>query len=217
MTDEVRIVIADDHPVLRRGLRQVIEGDPKLKVVAEADDGEAALAHVRGLKPDIVVLDLDMPKLDGFGVAREIRKSRIPVRIIFLTIHGEEDLFHAAMDLGAMGYILKESALDEITHGLRAVANGQHYVSTSLTAYLLHRRSLTAALAQSQPALAGLTPTERSVLRAIADYKSNKAIAAELFIHYRTVENHRNNICRKLGLHGAHALLKFALEHKYEL
>jgi DNA-binding NarL/FixJ family response regulator len=217
MTDEVRIVIADDHPVLRRGLRQVIEGDPKLKVVAEADDGEAALAHVRGLKPDIAVLDLDMPKLDGFGVAREIRKSRIPVHIVFLTIHSEEDLFNAAMDLGAKGYILKESALDEITHGLRAVANGQHYVTSSLTAYLLHRRSRTEALAQSQPALAGLTPTERSVLRAIADCKSNKAIAAELFIHYRTVENHRNNICRKLGLHGAHALLKFALEHKYEL
>jgi DNA-binding NarL/FixJ family response regulator len=217
MVEEVRIVIADDHPVLRRGLRQVIEGDPKLKVVAEADDGEAALAHVRDLKPDIAVLDLDMPKLDGFGVAREIQRSKMPVNIVFLTIHGEEDLFHAAMDLGAKGYILKESALAEITQGLRAVANGQHYVTTSLTAYLLHRRSRTEGLARSLPALADLTPTERSILRAIAGYKSSKAIAADVFIHHRTVENHRNSICRKLGLHGPHALLKFALEHKSEL
>lgn len=217
MADEVRIVIADDHPVLRKGLRQVIEGDHKLKVVAEADDGEAALARVQELMPDIAVLDVDMPKLDGFGVAREIQKRKIPVHIVFLTIHGEEDLFHAAMDLGAKGYILKESALTEITHGLRVVANGQHYVTASLTAYLLHRRGRAEALSQSHPALNDLTETERRVLRSIADYRSSKDIAAELFLHYRTVENHRTNICRKLGLHGSNALLKFALEHKSEL
>lgn len=217
MADEVRILVADDHPLLRKGLRQVIESDPKLKVIAEAGDGEAALAQIQELKPDIAVLDLDMPKLDGFGVAREIQIKKIPVRIVFLTIHSEEDLFHAAMDLGAKGYILKESALTEITHGLRAVAEGQHYFTASLTAYLLNRRSRAAALAQSHPALNDLTPTERCVLRAVAGYRSSKDIAAELFLHYRTVENHRTNICRKLGLQGSNALLKFALKHKSEL
>ena len=217
MANETRIVIADDHPVLRKGLRQVIESDARLKVVGEADDGEAALAQVREVKPDIAVLDVDMPKLDGFGVAREIQKEKIPVRIVFLTIHSEEDLFHAAMDLGVRGYILKESALTEITYGLRAVADGQHYVTTSLTAHLLHRRNRTEALERSQPALNSLTSSERCVLRAIAEYRSSKDIAAELFLHYRTIENHRTNICRKLGLHGSHALLKFALEHKSEL
>jgi len=217
MAGEIRIVIVDDHPLLRKGLRQVIEGDPRLKVVAEAADGEAALAQVREWKPDIAVLDLDMPKLDGFGVAREIQKSKIPVHIVFLTIHSEEDLFHAAIDLGAKGYILKESALTEIAHGLRAVADGEHYVSAPLTAYLFNRRRRAEALAQSHPALHDLTSTERSVLRAIADYRSSKDIAAELFLSYRTVENHRTNVCRKLGLHGSHALLKFALEHKSEL
>lgn len=137
--------------------------------------------------------------------------------IVFLTIHSEEDLFHAAMDLGAQGYILKESALTEITHGLEAVAAGQHYVTASLTAYLRHRRSGAEALAQSLPALNELTSTERRVLRAIADYRGTKDIAAELFVHHRTVENHRTNICRKFGLHGSHALLKFAVEHKSEL
>ena len=217
MENEVRIVIADDHPVLRKGLRQVIESDPKLKVVAEADDGETALAQVRELKPDIAVLDVDMPKLDGLGVAREIQKRKIPVHVVFLTIHSEEDLFHAAMDLGARGYILKESAVTEIVRGLRAVADGQHYVTASLTAYLLNRRRRAEALHRSHPALNDLTPTERSVLRAVADYRSSRDIAAELFLHHRTVENHRTNICRKLGLQGSHALLKFALEHKSEL
>ena len=146
MADEVRILVADDHPVLRKGLRQVIESDPKLKVIAEAGDGEEALAGIQELKPDIAVLDLDMPKLDGFGVAKEIQRRKIPVRIVFLTIHSEEDLFHAAMDLGAKGYILKESALTELAHGLRAVAEGQHYVTASLTAYLLNRRGRAAAL-----------------------------------------------------------------------
>ena len=167
MADEVRILVADDHPVLRKGLRQVIESDPKLKVIAEAGDGEEALAGIQELKPDIAVLDLDMPKLDGFGVAKEIQRRKIPVRIMFLTIHSEEDLFHAAMDLGAKGYILKESALTELAHGLRAVAEGQHYVTASLTAYLLNRRGRAAALAQSHPALNDLTPTERRVLRAV--------------------------------------------------
>jgi DNA-binding NarL/FixJ family response regulator len=217
MTHEIRIVIADDHPVVRKGLRQVIEGDPELKVVAEADNGEAALAQIQELKPAIAVLDIDMPKLDGFAVAREIQKKRLPVQVVFLTIHGQEDLFHAAMDLGVKGYILKESAVTEIASGLRAVAAGRHYVTASLTAYLLARRSRAQAFAQSRPGLNDLTTTERRILRMIADSKSSKEIAAELFIHYRTVENHRTNICQKLGLHGHNALLKFALHHESEL
>ncbi|HXG66147.1 MAG TPA: response regulator transcription factor [Blastocatellia bacterium] len=217
MTNDIRIVVADDHPIVRKGLRQVIEGDPKLKVVAEADDGEAALALIEQWQPDIALLDVDMPKLDGFGVARAIQKKRWAVAVVFLTIHSEEDLFHAAMDLGAQGYILKESALTEIVNGLRAVAAGQHYVSAALTAYLLQRRRRAQAFAEQQASLSDLTPTERRILQMIADSKSSKEIAAELFIHYRTVENHRNNICQKLGLHGPNALLKYALQHKSKL
>jgi len=121
------------------------------------------------------------------------------------------------MDLGALGYILKESALTEIVGGLRAVAAGQHYVTPSLMAYLLRGRSRAQALAHSQPGLNDLTPVEQRVLHLIAGYKTSKEIAADLFISYRTVENHRTNICQKLGLHGHDALLKFALEHRAEL
>jgi DNA-binding NarL/FixJ family response regulator len=217
MENEIRVVIADDHPVVRRGLRQTIEGDPSLKVVAEAGDGQAALAQIQELKPTIAVIDVDMPRLDGLGVAREIRKKRLPVEIIFLTIHGEEDLFHAAMDLGSKGYLLKDSALTEIVKALRAVAEGNYYVTPSLTAYLVQRRSRTQTFASEKPKLADLTPTELRILGMVADGKSSKSIAEELFIHYRTVENHRTNICQKLGLQGHNALFKFALQHKAEL
>jgi len=217
ISHEIRVVIADDHPVVRRGLRQAIEADPRLKVVAETGDGEAALAQIQELKPAIAVVDVDMPRLDGFGVAREIRKKRLPVDIVFLTIHGEEDLFHAAMDLGSKGYLLKDSALTEIVTALRAVAEGNYYVTPSLTAHLLQRRSRAQAFASEQPRLSDLTPTERRILNMVAEGKSSKSIAEELFIHYRTVENHRTNICQKLGLQGHNALFRFALQHKLEL
>ena len=217
MSNEISIVIADDHPIVRKGLRQTIESDARLKVLAEAGDGEEALALIEELKPEIAVLDVDMPRLDGFGVARELQKRRLPVKIVFLTIHSEEDLFHAAMDLGVGGYILKDSALFEIANGIKAVSEGKYFVTPSLTSFLLGRRQRIQNFEQNTPNLASLTATERRIVQMIADYKSNKEIAAELFIHYRTVETHRTNICQKLDLRGHNALLKFALEHKSEL
>jgi DNA-binding NarL/FixJ family response regulator len=213
MNNEVRILIADDHPIVRRGLRQVIESDAGLKVVAEAEDGEAALAMIEEAKPQIAVLDIDMPKLDGFGVARGILRKRFPIEIIFITIHAEEDLFNEAMDLGAKGYLLKESAVTDIVKGIRAVAAGEHFISSRLTAYLLSRRGRAERLAGQTPLLSDLTPTELRILKMIAEYKTSKEIAEELFISYRTVENHRTNICRKLDLHGSNALLKFAIKN----
>jgi DNA-binding NarL/FixJ family response regulator len=121
------------------------------------------------------------------------------------------------MNLGAKGYILKDSAIHEIVKGLRAVAAGQHYWSEALTSHLLLRHNRTQAFAQAHPVLNDLTPSERRILRMIADGKSSKEIAAQLFIHYRTVENHRTNICEKLDLHGPNTLIRFALEHKSDL
>lgn len=217
MENEIRVIIADDHPLLRRGLRSTIEGDPGLRVVAEVADGESALAEIERLKPAIAVLDVDMPKLDGLCVAREIRKRRLPVDIIFLTIHAEEDLFHAAMNLNARGYLLKDSALTEIVKALRAVAAGECYVTPSVAVHEFQRNRRAQDFAKQQPGMETLTPTERRILSMIANGHSSKSIAAELFIHYRTVENHRNNICQKLFLRGPNALFKFALQHKSEL
>src|SRR5690348_16982732 len=113
MSDEIRIVIADDHPIVRKGLRNIIEEEPDLKVTAEAGDGVAGLSQIEKLRPDIAVLDLHMPKMDGFTVAAEIRKRKVPAEVIFLTMHDEVDLLQQAMSLGK-GYILKESALVDI-------------------------------------------------------------------------------------------------------
>jgi len=211
--EEIRILIADDHPIVRKGLRMSIEEDDGLKVVAEASDGEMALAMIRKHHPHIAVLDIDMPKLDGLGVAREIARQKLDAKIIFLTFHADEDLFRNAMSLGSKGYILKDSASQEIVAGVHAVASGRPYISSAITEKLLHPP---AAPPPQNTLTANLTPTERRIMLLIADGKSSKEIGAELSTHYRTVENHRTNICRKLNLEGegANALLRFALQNK---
>jgi DNA-binding NarL/FixJ family response regulator len=216
MNSEIHIVIADDHPIVRRGLREVIEDEADLRVVAEAGDGLAGLAEIERLRPAIAILDLHMPKLHGFAAAEEIHKRRLPVEIIFLTMHDEVDLLHRAMDLGK-GYILKESALVEIVNGIRTVMSGRPFVSPSMAAGLLERRSKTEEFQRGIPALSTLTPSELRILSMIAAGKPTKVIAAELHIHHRTVETHRGSICHKLQLNGANSLLRFALENKSRL
>jgi DNA-binding NarL/FixJ family response regulator len=217
MPDDIRILIADDHPVLRMGLKQVIEADPRLRVVGDVGDGEAAVEQIAAQRPDVAVLDVDMPKLDGFGVARELQRRRLTTAIIFLTLHANEDVFNEAMELGARGYILKESALTGIVEGIKTVAAGKPYVTPALTGLLLGHRDRARALTASQPGLDALTPTERRVLQLVAGGHSSKEIAAQLFVHYRTIENHRVSIAQKLGLEGHNAVLKFALRHRGEL
>ena len=217
MSDPIRIVIADDHPIVRKGLRQVIEEEPDFEVVAEAGDGETGLELIRKLQPHVAILDLDMPKLNGFEVAGEIRRSNLSVELIFLTIHREADLLHKAMDIGGRGYIVKQSALVDIVDGIRSVAARRPYVSPSMTPALLERRVRAQALEETTQGLNDLTPSERRILSMIAMGKATSAIAAELFIHERTVERHRASISHKLRLKGANSLLRFALEHKSEL
>ena len=217
MRKEIKLMIADDHPIFRQGLRQVINADPGLTIVAEADDGETTLERLPTSGAEILVLDVDMPKKDGFEVARAIRSERLPVAVIFLTMHKDERFFNAALDLGVKGYVLKDSVVTEIIGCIRAVAAGHEYVSPALTSYLLNRGRRAAALLDEQPGLGQLTPTERRILKLIAEYKTSNEIAGELFISPRTVEHHRANICEKLELKGTHALLKFAVAHQSEL
>lgn len=214
---QTRIIVADDHPILRKGLRDMIEEDPSLCVVAEAGDGDAALAQIEVHRPDVVVLDIDMPKRDGLAVLREMRVRGLTTSVIVLSLHAGVQLLIEAIDLGAAGYILKDSALTSIVDGIKAVAAGRQFVSPSLTPLLISQRTRAQALAARQPGLGDLTPAERRILRLIAAGHSSKEIADTLFIHYRTVENHRVNIAQKLGLRGHNAVLKFALEHKSEV
>jgi len=214
---QIRILIADDHPIVRQGLCQTIEAERGLEVVGEATDGVTALDQIRSLRPQVAVLDIDMPELDGFGVVRALRQERLQVEIVFLTIHRDEEFFNEAINLGAKGYVLKDSALTDIVNCIRSVASGKDYVSPTLTSLLLNRSRRAASLSQRKPELADLSPTERRVLKLIAEYKTSREISEELFISHRTVETHRTNIGNKLDLHGSHALMKFALDHKSEL
>jgi DNA-binding NarL/FixJ family response regulator len=215
LDDTISILIADDHPLMRKGLRLSVEEDPGLKVVGEAADGEAALSLITKLRPHVALLDIEMPKLDGLGVAREIVKRGLKTEIIFLTLHSSQDLFRSAMDLGCKGYILKDSAVQEVVAGIHAVASGRPYISSAITTDLLQSRNQPEPQA-SHPLTSNLTPTELRIMRLIAQGKTSKEIGAELSIHYRTVENHRTSMCRKLELEGegANALLRFALQNK---
>ncbi|MCS6806099.1 MAG: response regulator transcription factor [Acidobacteriota bacterium] len=217
MFNEIRLLIADDHPIFRQGLRQVIERESNLKVVAEVGDGQAALEQIAALRPAIVILDIDMPQMDGFSVARALQKQHLAVQIIFLTVHSEEDFFNEALALGAKGYVLKDSAVTDIVSSIRAVMAGQHYTSPALTSYLVGRRRPSSLPAKPRLSLDLLTPTERQILKLIAEYKTSKEIAELLYISPHTVRTHRKNICLKLELQGSHALMKFALEHESQL
>jgi len=215
MTEPIRVVIADDHPIVRQGLRQVIQKDAGLQVVAEAGDGQAALEQIKATRPRVAILDIDMPVMSGFEVARAVARLSLPVEIIFLTVHCEEEFFNEALELGARGYVLKDSSATDVVACVRAVAARQNYVSPALTSYLFRQRQRGGP---PQPSgIDALTPTERQILKLIAEYKTSKQIAAELFISPHTVQTHRKNICVKLELEGNHALMRFALEHKSQL
>jgi len=217
MSNDVRVVIADDHPIFRQGLRQLLEADPHIKVVAEVADGERALASLLDTPADVAVLDLTMPLKDGFAVARAVRERGLSVAIVFLTMHKDEHYLDAALDLGVKGYVLKDSAVTEIISCVRAVVAGQHYVSPALSSLLVGRSTRAAALTQEKPALERLTPAERRILKLIAEGRTSREIAEALRIGVRTVEDHRNNVCAKLELRGSHALVKFAIRHQSNL
>ncbi len=217
MAEKIELLIADDHPIVREGLRQAIEKDKKLTVVAEAGNGREAIELIKEFSPRIVILDVDMPLMNGFDVARWIRKNEISAEMIFLTMHGDEDIFNEAIDLGAKGFVLKDSALLDIVECIKAVAQNRHFTSHALTSFLINRSKRAIQMTGEKPLLSDLTSTERRVLKLIAENLTTNEIAKKLFISPRTVEKHRSNISNKLNLQGSNSLLKFALLNKSKL
>jgi DNA-binding NarL/FixJ family response regulator len=211
------ILVADDHPLFRQGLRQTIETESGFQVVREVGDGHRALEAIRELKPDLCILDVNMPALDGLEVVRQMQAQRLRTEVIILTMYKEEDLLNAALDLGVKGYVLKESAVTDILDAIRAIMAGHHYISPGLSEFLFARSAGAKALRQEKPGLERLTRTEQHILRLIAQDRTSKEIAEALSLSPRTVENHRTNICAKLDVHGIHSLVKFAYAHKSRL
>jgi DNA-binding NarL/FixJ family response regulator len=213
MKQEVTVLIADDHPLIRRGLRDVIGENSRFKIVGEASDGQEALRLLASLKPQIVIVDIDMPRCNGLETLREIRQLPFPVKVVILTMYKEEDMFNTAMDLGAKAYVLKENAANEIVSALEKVDGGEAFVSTLMLEAGQRRSERVRELLLSKPQIESLTPAERRILKLIGEDYTSKEIADRLKLSVRTVDNHRQHICNKLKLHGTHSLLKFAFDN----
>jgi two-component system, NarL family, response regulator DegU len=214
---EIKLLIVDDHPVFRRGLREIIEDHHCFKITGEASDGESGLRLALELQPDIAIVDIDLPKQSGFEMTRRLRKVNSAVKLVFLTMYKDEDIFNTALNLGARAYVLKEDAVDDIVRALQKVSQGEIFLSQSVSDMGKRRTDAARALLPGKPQLEKLTPTERRILKLIAEDRTTKEIAPLLNISFKTVENHRQNICHKLDIHGSHSLLKFAFAHKKQL
>ena len=217
MGEPIRLVIAEDHPFFRDGLRRALDRCEAFQIVAETADGPAALEQIRAHRPDVAILDIGLPRMNGFAVVRKLREEGIPVAIVFLTVHDDEAMFEAALELDVRGYLLKDCTDAEMVRCISAVAAGQHYTSPSMTTYLVNKTQRVERFAQQTPGLGLLTAQERTILRAIARDRSSKEIAAEMGIARRTVDAHRSNICRKLEIHGQHALARYAVRNRADL
>ena len=214
MKQPTTIVIADDHPLFRSGVRQALERDPDMKVLAEADDGATALELIKEHRPRVAVLDINMPKISGLDVARVLSREKERPEIVLLTMFDDEEILNEAMDLGVKAYLLKESASIDVANAIHAVIEGRHYVSPSLTDKLLQRTKKRSEFKAGHPGIEKLSETERKVLKLISESKTSKQIADELFLSPKTVDNYRFKISEKLGVRGAYSLLKFAMENK---
>lgn len=225
MTTEIRVLIADDHPIVRNGLRQAIEADAHLKVVAETGDGETTRQALQELQPDVAVLDIYMPEVSGFGppqaiafdLVRAMQHQQLATRVILLTSQPEPEWLTVARKLDVKGYVLKDSAIVEIIQSVKTVAAGYHYYSPHLSGQLAHQQSIVEQFLQQYPGLKELTPREKEVLRLIPTGQSSEEIATALRIGAPAVNNHRNHICQKLMLEGSMTLLRFVLAHKEEV
>ncbi len=212
MGKAVKILIADDHELIRQGLRKVLDSQTDYQIF-EATNGEEAMTDIKKLKPDVAILDVEMPKMTGFEVAKQIHHEAIAIDVIFLTMFKDEAMFNKAMDIGVKGYVLKENTVSEIVTGVKSVLAGKHYLSPAISDLLIRRNNKLTSPASDKDGIDQLTPAEINIMKLLADMKTNQEMAEELGISIKTVQNHRNNICNKLDISGTHALLKFAVEN----
>ncbi len=214
MNNKIKVIIADDHPVMRSGVKSVLQTDTRIEIISESSNGEDAYNSIIKHQPDIALIDIEMPKLTGLEIARRLSEEKIKTKIIFLTMYKEQDMFDEAMDAGAFGYVLKENAVEDVLECVKSVSDGKYYISPLISNYLVKRMNKLTDFKSDTPSINSLTMTERKILKLISLEKTTQQIADELHISYKTVENHRNNISKKLNLSGTHSLVKFAISNK---
>lgn len=210
-SSKIRVLLADDHKLMRSGLRMVIERDPLYAVVGEADDGRQAVALAESLKPDVVVMDIGMPNLNGIEAARQITEAHPEIAVIMLSMHSDEAYVLRALRAGARAYLLKDSAEADLSRALEAVGKGKSFFSPAASKILLedYMRKLERAGAEDSYDL--LSPREREILQLVAEGKSSKEIANLLNLSVYTVETHRSNLMQKLNLRGIPELILYAV------
>lgn len=208
---KIRIVLADDHQLMRTGLRALIEKQPDLTVVGEAKDGREAVALVESLKPDVVVMDIGMPNLNGIEAARQITEGKSGTAIIIVSMHSDEGYVLRALRSGARGYLLKDSAEVDLIHAVHTVAGAKSFFSPAVSKMLLDDYMRKLQRSGATDAYDLLTPREREILQLVCEGKSNKDVANLLSLSVYTVETHRSNIMEKLNLKGVPELILYAV------
>jgi len=212
MKDKHRIVLVEDHTILREGLRSLLHEHDNLEVIGEAADGRAGLRLALSKKPDLVLMDLSMPKMNGFEAIREIKKAEPAIKIIALTVHNTEEYILMTLQAGADGYVLKDTTHDELIMAVRQVLSGKRFLSPSVSGKIIEGYLEGKKNMSSMSQFDGLTQREREVLKLIAEGYKNKDVANFLCISLKTVEKHRANLMRKLDLHNTSALTLYAVE-----
>jgi DNA-binding NarL/FixJ family response regulator len=215
-TDDIRVMICDDHALFRRGLIMVLEAEEDIEVVAEAEDGEDAVEKAVEFVPDVVLMDVRMPGVDGIEATRRIAEKVPTAKILMLTVSDEEEDLYEAIKAGATGYLLKEVSIEEVAPAARAVVAGQSLISPSMASKLLGEFSNLAKRAEERTSVPTprLTDRELEVLRLVAQGKSNREIAGDLYISENTVKNHVRNILEKLHLHTRMEAVMYAVREK---
>ena len=206
----IRILIADDHKILRDGLRTLLAGEPDLAVVGEAENGRQAVAAVQSLAPDVVIMDVAMPELNGIEATRQIKALAPATRIVALSMHADRRYVSEVLKAGASGYLLKSCAYDDLSRAIRAVYANHVFLSPEIAGVVVD--SFVRAPAAAEPTAFGvLSPRELEVLQLVAEGRSTKEIAAALFLSPKTVETHRRNLMDKLDLHTVAELARYAV------
>jgi DNA-binding NarL/FixJ family response regulator len=205
------ILIADDHDIIREGIKNILRKQPEYTLVGEARDGAEALEKVESLKPDILLLDITMPKKTGLEILDQIQRVSRKTKILIISVHKTDAYVMRALKAGVKGYLNKENAADDLLPALRKITAGQVYLTSEVSSYLLKKASQTPEEIKKETIL---SERELDVLRLVADGKTAKEIADSLFISPRTVENYKNNMLSKLGLHKTSDLIKYAIKNK---
>ncbi len=207
----LRIVLADDHKLFMQGLMTLLEGEPEFQVVGTAANGAEVVELVRRTLPDVVIMDVDMPELDGIEATRAIIGEGMTVKVVALSMHDNKYHVLHMLEAGALGYILKDTIFEDLVKAVKVVAKGESYLSPRIARVVI--REMSRLQESAEGALETLTIREQEVLKGIAEGKRSRDIGSDLFISEKTVENHRKNIMTKLNIHSIAELTKFAIKH----